>query len=61
MTGAVTEAADRLDVCSVCGDRPAPVYDLVETPFLSVRLCADCAAIQTAAFGLRVCVRQPEG
>jgi hypothetical protein len=46
LTGAVLDRAQRLDVCSICGETSAPIYDLLEVPHLPLRLCSDCADIQ---------------
>lgn len=53
MAAAVVARAGRLDVCSVCGDVPAPVYRIDADAPLLVRLCDDCRAIQRDGFGLR--------
>lgn len=50
MTGSIVAHAGRLDVCSICGDAPAPIYDLLDDPFPPVRLCAECLGIRQAMF-----------
>lgn len=54
VTATIVARARRLDVCSVCGDVPAPIYDLAAPPHLSIRLCRDCLDCQRGMFGLRV-------
>ena len=54
MTGAAVRAAGREDCCTVCGDVPAPIYDVLEGDGLPVRLCTDCHGFQTEGFGLKV-------
>jgi hypothetical protein len=46
--------AGRADVCSVCGDRPAPVYDDLDPPYLPLRLCADCLVFRRDGAGERL-------
>jgi hypothetical protein len=46
--GAIVNQAGHLEVCTACGDTPAPVYDDLEAPFLPVRLCADCVELLRA-------------
>lgn len=51
MTEAVIQAAESLDVCSVCADDPANDYALVSTPAAgpgTLRLCDDCSRIRSA-------------
>lgn len=45
---AQTERTGRVDGCSVCGDTPAPIYDAVDAPHHSIRLCGDCLRIREA-------------
>jgi len=47
----------RLDICSVCGDTPAPIYDAVNAPHQSLRLCADCLGIRAALYDERYRLR----
>jgi gamma-glutamylcyclotransferase (GGCT)/AIG2-like uncharacterized protein YtfP len=50
MARTVTEREGRLDVCSICGDQPAPVYRTEEAPapgsVATLRLCEDCLEIR---------------
>jgi hypothetical protein len=46
ITGTLVDMAGRSDICSICGDTPALVYDDLETPYLPLRLCDDCIRIQ---------------
>lgn len=50
MTRTITEREGRLDVCSICGDEPAPVYRTEGTPppgsMATLRLCEDCLQIR---------------
>ena len=46
MTQAVVDHAGRPDVCSVCGDKPARIYDLTADPSLPIRLCDRCLVFQ---------------
>jgi hypothetical protein len=57
MTRTVLGLANRRDVCSICGDTPALIYDTLEAPHLPVRLCADCAEIQAAMWGTQLRLR----
>jgi hypothetical protein len=50
----VVGGATRLDICSICGDDPAPIYDCLEPLHLSVRLCDDCLRIQVHTFGAQL-------
>jgi hypothetical protein len=55
-TRQIVSMAGRLDVCSVCGDDPAPVYRLVAPvpPAAhpgTMRLCNDCAGIRKSMHG----------
>lgn len=53
ITAAVVGRAGRSDVCSICGDAPAPVYRTDAGSATTVSLCDDCRAIQRDTFGLR--------
>jgi hypothetical protein len=44
--------AGRDDACSICGDCPAPIYEVCEPPYVPLRLCADCWTIQRQCCGL---------
>lgn len=50
MTGMIVESEGRLDVCSICGDEPAPIYRVKGTPppgsMATIRLCDDCLEIR---------------
>jgi hypothetical protein len=59
MTRTVLQRTGLRDVCSICGDSPAPIYDVLEEPFLPVRLCADCVQILTTIFGTQLRRREP--
>lgn len=50
LTGIVVDRAGRLDVCSICGEDPAPVYELPGDPGLPLRLCKYCLEIRTWMF-----------
>lgn len=52
ITAAVVDCAGRADMCSICGDAPAPVYRIEAGSAPLVRLCDECRAIQRNAFGL---------
>jgi hypothetical protein len=44
------------DVCSVCGDRPAPAYQILKVKFAegavaTIRLCDDCRDIRRELHG----------
>lgn len=54
MTADVVSKAGRIDVCSICGDAPAALYDTLEPPFLSIRLCDECLALQRSMFDVKV-------
>ena len=54
ITGAVVNQTGRIDVCSICGVMPAPIYDDVDEPYLPLRLCEDCFEIRTVGFGERL-------
>ena len=54
----VAKAKGKKEVCSICGDEPAPVYEVVSpTPpdgtVATIRLDDDCMAIRKANFGER--------
>lgn len=51
MTKSLVRSAGRLDVCTVCGDTPALIYDSVEDPHLPLRLCDTCLVVQRDVFG----------
>jgi len=57
LTGTVIGHTGRTDGCSVCGDTPAPIYDALDAPHQSLRLCADCLGIRTQGFGERYQLR----
>lgn len=61
MTCQVVTLAGRLDVCSICGDLPAPVYDDLDPPYLPLRLCDDCLTMQRDGFGERLRRRSGSG
>ncbi len=50
---AAVKVMERDDVCSICGDDPAPVYRLATDPepgeILTLRLCDDCRTIRKEA------------
>jgi hypothetical protein len=53
-TAAIIRLAGRQEVCSICGDRPAPIYRLVkptpaEESVGSIRLCSDCHKIRNTS------------
>ncbi len=54
MTGTLVHQTARIDVCSICGDMPAPIYDALDEPYLPLRLCDDCVRIRTTGFGERL-------
>lgn len=54
MTADVVSKAGSIDVCSICGDAPASIYDTLESPFLSIRLCEACLALQRLMFDVKV-------
>jgi Permuted papain-like amidase enzyme, YaeF/YiiX, C92 family len=49
-TRVIIEREGRLDVCSACGDDPAPIYKVEGTPppgsVATLRLCSDCHEIR---------------
>jgi hypothetical protein len=55
MTRAVINSAGRIDICSICGGRPAADYRLLD-PILgddavdTIRLCDDCKIMQGGNF-----------
>jgi hypothetical protein len=49
--------AGRDDGCSICGDDPAPIYDVCEPPYFPLRLCADCWTLQRECFGRLLLLR----
>jgi len=57
ITGSIIHHAGRTDVCSVCGDTPAPIYDALDAPYQSLRLCADCLGIREADYDERYQLR----
>lgn len=59
MTGAVLVRKGRIDVCSICGDTPAPIYDLTDELFLPIRLCDNCRLVRLHLFGERYERRLP--
>jgi len=47
----VVQAAGRIDVCSICGDDPAPICKLTKPRpsgdvLITLRLCDDCRSIR---------------
>jgi hypothetical protein len=54
MVKATLTAVGRDDVCSVCGDDPAPICTLTnpepETKSITMRLCGDCQGIRQRMF-----------
>jgi hypothetical protein len=56
MTKQIVELAGSVDVCSVCGDKPATDYKVIGRPFdpstgATMRLCDDCREIQRSIHG----------
>ncbi len=49
-TGAIIAAAGREDICSICGDEPAPPHRLADGEW-TMRLCDDCVGIRRMMFG----------
>ena len=50
-TERIIQQAGSSEVCSVCGDKPAPVYravapEPVDRSVVTIRLCADCRSIR---------------
>jgi hypothetical protein len=55
MTRAVVAAAGRTDVCSICGDDPAAIYELIGRTSApgavkTMRLCVDCWTIRRSMY-----------
>ena len=46
ITNAILERTGQMDGRSICGDRPAPIHDMLGDPWFPLRLCADCADIR---------------
>ena len=51
ITNASVERTGQVDGCSICGDTPAPTFELVSEPWLPLRLCADCVEIRVRFYG----------
>jgi len=47
-TRTVIAVAGKNDVCSICGDEPAPVYRSVTETMATLRLCSDCHRIRAS-------------
>ena len=50
VTRTIVECEGKLDVCSICGDEPAPIYRTAGTAppgaMATIRLCGDCLEIR---------------
>jgi len=50
-TQKILSLAGRDDVCSICGDDPAPEYELAGEKAPTLRLCDDCRDLRLSMYG----------
>jgi hypothetical protein len=50
-TRQILSLVGRDDVCSVCGDDPAPEYETVGENVPRLRLCEDCRHLRVSMYG----------